>query len=186
MFCNQCGTQIEDGVAFCSNCGAKVAPAAPQEQTPVAAAPQQTMGWFKFLIYFSVFAGAVLNLVTGIQLLTGSVYGDSAALVYAVFDGLKGLDTVVGIASLAVAALGVYTRFQLSGYKKNGPKLLTALYAAALAVSLIYVIGINATLPELVVKNVDMTSMYVSMVTSVVMMVVNHIYFKKRADMFVK
>jgi hypothetical protein len=152
----------------------------------VAAAPQQAMGWFKFMIYFGLFAGAVLNLINGIQMLTGSIYGDSAALVYAVFEGLKGLDTIVGIAMIAVAALGVYTRFQLSGYKKNGPKLLTALYAAVLVVDLIYIIGINATLPELLVKNVDMTSMYASMVAAVVMMIVNHIYFKKRADLFVK
>ncbi len=27
MFCQQCGTQIEDGLAFCTNCGAKQVPA---------------------------------------------------------------------------------------------------------------------------------------------------------------
>lgn len=45
MFCEKCGTQLEDGTLFCTNCGAKqdvpeVAPAFTPEAT--AAAPQQT------------------------------------------------------------------------------------------------------------------------------------------------
>ncbi|MCR5801792.1 MAG: zinc ribbon domain-containing protein [Lachnospiraceae bacterium] len=39
MFCNNCGTKIEDGDMFCSNCGTPVPQAAPVPQ-PVAPAPQ--------------------------------------------------------------------------------------------------------------------------------------------------
>lgn len=38
MFCYQCGAQIEDGLAFCTNCGAKLVKEEPQ-QTTVEAAP---------------------------------------------------------------------------------------------------------------------------------------------------
>ena len=32
MFCQKCGSEIGEGVAFCQNCGAPVAPAEPQSQ----------------------------------------------------------------------------------------------------------------------------------------------------------
>lgn len=185
MFCNQCGTQVEDGIKFCPKCGAGVAAAAPQE-APVAVATQLPMKWYKFVIFFALFASAVVNVVNGFKLLTGAVYGDSAALVYAVFGDLKGLDTIIGIGMLALAAYAIFVRFQLTGYKKAGPKLLLGLYVADVALGLVYIIGINSILPEMVAKNVDVSTLYVSVATSVVCIIANYIYFKKRADLFVK
>ena len=45
MFCQQCGTQIEDGLAFCTTCGAKQLTAEPvPAPTPVAAPVNTTVG----------------------------------------------------------------------------------------------------------------------------------------------
>lgn len=155
------------------------APAAP-------AKPAMSMGWFKFLIYFSLFASAVLNAINGFMLLTGATYDGGAELVYRMFDGLQGVDSLVGILSLALAALAIFTRFQLAGYKKSGPMLLLAVYAGNAVVNLVYVIGVSAILPELVRNAIDFTSFYSGIVTSIAMIAINAAYFKKRAHLFVK
>ena len=74
------------------------------------------MRWFKFLIYFSLFAGALLNLGNAVIYLTGSGYDGKADLVWAFFDGLKGLDTFMGIACILIAIFQVFTRFKLSSF----------------------------------------------------------------------
>ena len=142
------------------------------------------MGWFSFLIYFGLFAGAVLNLISGINLLTGELYDGYAEFVYAVVDGLQALDMFVGGACIALACLGVYTRFRLSGYHTNGPKMLNSLYLSVIAVQLIYIIGIYAIFED-AADTIDFTNAYINIAVGCVMMAVNTSYFKKRAHLFV-
>jgi len=151
--------------------------------------PDMPMGWFKFLIYFSLFAGAVLNAIDGIMTMTGAHYNmqreGMSEVVYRMFDGLQAMDMIMGIGGIALAVLGIYTRMRLAGYYQNGPKMLTILYIAALAVTVIYLVGVIAVVPG--VENfIDFTSQISSIAASVVMIVINNIYFKKRAHMFVK
>lgn len=158
---------------------------APVGYPPVVFVEEPPMKWFKFLIYFSLWAGAVLNAITAIGMLTGSIYGAEAELVYAVFSDLKGLDTLMGVLSLALAAFGIFTRFRLAGYKRNGPLMLMIVYIASALLNLIYVIGLNAALPSIALEMIDTTSAYSSIISSVVMVIVNHIYFKKRSHLFI-
>jgi hypothetical protein len=210
MLCNHCGTSFESG-NFCPNCGAPVAgnqeqgqsydPNAQQNgyqqpgfdpnngyQQPYAydITPPLSMGWFKFLINFAIFAGAVLNVISGISLLTGSVYGEDAALVYEVFDNLKMIDVIFVVLLIALAAFGVFTRFRLSGYYKNGPLMLIALYAFVIVADLGYMIALYAVLPEMVTNELDLSSTISSAVTSVAMIVINFSYFKKRSHLFTR
>lgn len=191
MFCSKCGTQIPDNAGFCTSCGNPVASqATPAYQQPLAqpAEPALSMKWFKFLIYFGLWAGAILNIVlNGVVMLNGLHYGDAetAKLVYAMFEDLKSLDTLCGVFAIAVGVFGIYTRFQLAGFKKKGPMLLTLVYAGAIAFNLIYIIGCNSVLPEYILSEMDYSSIYSNTVTSAVMIFVNIAYFKKRAHLFV-
>lgn len=215
MFCTKCGASCEENAKFCASCGNAMQPQVPQQpvyqppqqpqqpvyqppvyQQPVYQAPyyqnqplteqyQLPMKWFKFLIYFSLFAGALLNVVSAIPLLTGSVYEGAADLVYAMFEGLQAVDMLAGILMLATAVVGVYARFRLAKYCQNGPKMLTVLYIMAAAINLFYLIGVSAVLPEGVMESVDTTSSITSIVTSVIMIFVNRTYFQKRAHLFV-
>lgn len=155
------------------------------QNQPMVEQNQLPMKWFKFLIYFALFAGAVLNVISAIPMLTGSIYEGSADLVYAMFEGLQAVDMLSGLLMLATAAIGVYTRFRLAKYCQNGPKMVTVLYIMAVAVNLFYLIGVSAVLPEAVLESVDMTSSITSIVTSVIMIFVNRTYFQKRAHLFV-
>ena len=201
MFCTNCGSQVADGARFCTSCGAAIPaaapqPAQPQYQQPQPAQPQsqyqqpiqtptQGMKWFHFLIYFGLFAGAVINVINGIMAITGAQYDGSAKLVYRMIDGLQTLDVIYGLALLATAALGIYARFRLAGYRKNGPHMLIVVYLVVAIAQLVYLIGLYVVLPEIVMDAVDTSSVIGGIIGSGIAVAINTTYFKKRAHLFV-
>ncbi len=177
--CPNCGSAINEGQNFCLKCGAAITP--PTEQHP--------MKWYKFLIYFSLFAGAVLNVIAAILYITGAVYpatsgGQATAkLVYEVYgSSLKTVDVLYGIVMLCLAAFCIVTRFKLSGFKKGAPVYLYVVYIADVVLTLIYNIALTAAtnIPSIfTVSNIS------SIIATVIMVILNYIYFKKRQDLFV-
>ena len=207
MRCYNCGSEVPEGMAYCNYCGQPVQQAQyqqpqyqqpqyqqpqyqqPQYQQPYYQPPQNTqppmgMAWYKFLIYFALFAGAILNLISGISMLNGT-YTENAELVYGFFDGWEALDQLTGALMIGAAVLGFVTRFRLSGYCKNGPTLLKLTYVAAAAINLVYVIGINSILSSAMLSQLDFTSFYTSIAVSIAMVAANHVYFDKRSHLFV-
>ena len=159
-------------------------PAAPM--SPLQAASQTYgMGWFKFLIYFALFAGAILNIAQGAMMLSGEQYDGVAELVYAMFDGLQGLDMGVGIALIALAILQLVTRFRLAGFRRGADKLIVTCYVSIAVIEMVYVIGFLAIMPEHIVEDMDLSSSISSTVLAVAMTVVNSAYFNKRKALFV-
>lgn len=151
------------------------------DSSPIADMP---MKWHKFLIYFSLWAGALSNVLSGIGLLTGSIYnasGADAEMIYRYYDGLKGMDVLFGVVSLVMAVLLIVTRFALAGYKENGPKLLIACYAASAVVAIIYPLIVTSITGLGFAELFDATSL----VTGIVMCIVNKNYYDKRTHMFV-
>lgn len=192
MFCLKCGARLDDNATFCPACGAAqrngAQPSSTRTPAPVKVDDGTPMNWYKFLIYFALFAGPLLNLISGFRLMTGSVYDGVENYVYAVFDGLETLDMIVGLGMLALAALGIYTRFRLAGFYSNGPQMLLMTYAADAALSLIYIIGFYMVMPDSVSRYMDtsdvLTSYFVGLGVSVAMIFANKTYFGKRAHMF--
>lgn len=147
------------------------------------------MKWYKFLIYFSLFAGAVLNFISGIMCMNGTQYegdGITADMVYAFYDGLKETDMIFGIACIVSAVLLIYTRFLLAGYKRNAPMMVTVSYAFTCVASLIYVIAVSVILSNAGIDASETISSEIpSLIGAAVMIVVNYIYFNKRKALFV-
>ena len=216
MFCSKCGNQVADGAAFCDKCGAQLnaqppqAPQQPQQpyQAPTqpqydpnqfAQAPEQpygfapqapalTMKWYKFLIYFLLFAMGILNALGGIMALTGSQYGSAleAKLVSAFFSDLKTIDIIYGIACIALGAFQIYTRFQLAGYKKNAPNCVIAMYIATAAITAIYSFSVVAIVPDEIVAHSELIGRGIgSIIGAGVVGYLNKIYFDKRKHLFV-
>lgn len=220
MFCPNCGNQVAEGQSFCANCGTKMqAPAQPvqqpvqptyeqpvqqsvqptyaqpvqqpvYQQAPEQLQPQHPMKWYKFLIYFSLFASAVLNTISGIVALTGNQYTvngkNVSELIYGIFDGLQVFDMVFGAACLALAVLAVYTRFRLSGFYANGPKMLNAVYIVAAILNLAYVIGVSVIVDGYNDITFDYSSQIAQLAISIAMVCANTTYFNKRKELFVK
>ena len=238
MFCKHCGSNVAPGLLFCTKCGTKVQGTpttirpinTPTELTPpvypgtAAGFPTYPthhfpMAWYKWLIYFSLFAGAVMNAITGLLLLTGKFYSfvigiavKIAAMIYSVPEyyiegsfpfpiehidkylyeaspALQFLDITYGIMVVGLVVLGIYTRFALSGYKSNGPKMIVTLYVSAILVSvfrivseLLLVISIGGKITNETMITVFI--MFIPIIVNIIIAIANHSYFKKRAVLF--
>ena len=195
MYCQHCGSRLEEGVKFCVNCGA------PQEESPENAeypeqfaypkepvgpqGPELGMKWYKFLIWVSLVFGALLNLVEGIRALTGGHYamaGGDAAFIYDYYGGgLRACDMIYGLLLIALAVFMIYTRFRLSGFRRNGPACLNIVYASVAVCSLVYILVAGAVVGESLMDSGTVSSI----VTSGIMIAVNTVYFNKRKHMFI-
>lgn len=211
--CSKCGTQLEDNIQFCHNCGSKVENQAetsapvenvvnnapiygqqpPQNQfyTPAEPKVQHPMKWYKFLIYFSLFFGALINFVFGFNYITGGIYfvlsnGEvSADMVYGYYGGgLKALDVLYGIIMIALAGFSIYSRFRLAKYKSNGPMCINILLGAGAGLTLLYNIA-SLAITGLNFNEVFNSQVITSIAVSVGMAFGNHFYFKKRKDLFI-
>lgn len=193
MFCTKCGKEIS-GQRFCPNCGAENRNVGDQtfsstnkSNTFDVSVTQNVMPmkWYKFLIYFALIAGAIVNFATGITMVTGSVYevqsGVSADAVYSMYDGLKTIDVIYGLALFAVAILGFVTRSKLANYKADGPKFVYMVYGISAIVVLLYNILVGAVTG----LNVFNASVVTSFIVQLVMIWANMKYFGKRAHLFV-
>jgi len=214
MFCPKCGTANADTNTVCTNCGQPLAPAQapqqpqyqqPQYQQPYQQAPYQQdpkgwynghpMGWYKFLIYFALFASCVGYAITGIVSFV-SIGSYSTYEYFGVSTGfLKFWCVVYGLAVIALAVFAIIVRNALASLKAVGPKFLLYLYCAAAGLSIINFIITMATLGS-VFSLLDayfpgttagvVVGFIFSLAISVVMIILNKIYFDKRKDIFVK
>ncbi len=143
------------------------------------------MKWFKFLIYFSLWANAVLNGINALQLFNGDVYDGLAETVYSVFPKIKTLDMVYAIGYLGLAAFAIIVRFRLAGYKQGAPTLLHAMLILNVAAYFSYAFFASNVI------NVSFTDMLnasdtIYAVVSIIMLFLNIGYFNRRAHMFNK
>lgn len=140
------------------------------------------MGWYKFLINFALWLGAIANLAMGVAYLTGLIYSGDKELVYSVFTSIKYYDTAYGIGCCLLAVLQIVARFSLAGYKKNGPALLNFCYFFGAAISLVYVLMVDRLLPP---EASTFADVFPSIIVSIAILIYNVIYFRKRKELFV-
>ncbi len=171
MFCPKCGHSIDSSAQFCQNCGAPVAAPAgnPFQQ------PQMPMKWYKFLIYFALWAGGILNIINGIM----TFFQKSLYIEFAI------INFVYSIALIALGAFSIYTRYRLAGFYKNGPQLLLYVYIANAALTVAYSALAYIATPLAPIIT-DMVSITATVITSAVMVGLNNVYFQKRSHLFTK
>lgn len=142
------------------------------------------MKWFKFIIWVQLFLNAILNVREGIIGLTGAQYDGMAERVYRFYENLKIYDTIYGVAVILLAAYAIWVRFKLSGFKKDGPMMYFICLGANIVIPLIYVALASG---EIGVSMGDVLSngSSTTIVGSIIMLVVNIVYFKNRKHLFV-
>ena len=153
-------------------------------------AAYQSMGWHKFLIYFSLWVGAIGNILGGIVYLVGGQYmsvnpytgelTSYSSRIYDYYEGLQGIDIAMGIAFIATGIMFAIARNALANYKENALKLLMVAYGNAIADNVVYMIFISAIIGTEAISS----SFVISLIGSIVMTVVNYIYYKNREYMF--
>lgn len=165
------------------------------QNQPVQNPVTQTLGmkWYKFLIYFSLFASAVLNFSTSLMYFTGEIHNINSETarsewVYAFYPSLKGLDVFFGVVALVLCVGAIFVRFQLAKFKKNGPLFYFILIGINIVTSIIYIIAYAIILAD--VNNYTTTitispSQISGLIGNVVILILNIIYFNKRKHLFV-
>lgn len=153
-------------------------------QNSVAPTQSTPMKWHKFLIYFGLWLGGILTILTGVGLVTGSAYessGVSAEQVYSVFPSLQPVDVVMGIVAILIGALIIVARFDLAHFKQNGPKRLYIIYGANAAYALVYPLLISTMTTLSFTELLDIGSL----IGSILGIVINKVYYDKRMHLFV-
>jgi hypothetical protein len=152
MFCPECGKTMEEGVLFCTNCGAKLGETL-QAVSPTIQLIRKPMG-VMFVVFFTSFMGLVMMLVGAISNIVGYVglgivgeipFGGALAEVSTskwrlFFLGLEGYFTLLlGIFNLT-AAYGLWNLIEW------GRRLAVVLYIIAIPLSFFSLIGLRLTI----------------------------------------
>ena len=151
--------------------------------------PTHSMGWYKFLINFSLIFGPIGNFILGLAMMTGGHYtqdGENySAAIYKAIPELQFGDIFLAIALFALGIYGLWIRSELAEYKSGSPSHLITMQILSAVAIFIYLIIVYSALGEKATS--EMTTYTTStLIGSVVMIIVNYIYFEKRADMFDK
>ena len=146
---------------------------------------EPSMKWHQFLIYFALWASAVMAVLNGARLLTGSHYGSEEVTkqVYTYYEGLKSADTFFGVLLMGLAAYLIYTRFQLAGFKKGAPQKLLIAYGLNLALNVGYILTVS-NVTKLSMSELMDSSTSSGIVISIAMLIANYLYYQKRAHLF--
>ncbi len=186
MTCPKCNSDVLNDAKVCKFCGADLSAQKAeigQQTAPNVPEIAYEMKWFKFLIYFLLFADAALRTINGIMMITGGV---SRGGMYEAYAFLQPVDIVFGIIVFGLAALCVYTRFQLSGFRKNSPKLFYALNALmtffSVAYDIIYLVVVSLEANKIFVS--DIVDIGVTLISTAVYIFLNAIYFDRRKHLF--
>lgn len=200
-FCPECGANLAPVPSAAPEESAPAAPAAPEIPTPfdptpydpapysadsfasadVAAAPQRGMKWFKFIIYFQLWASMLVYLVTAGKYLTGAYYEGSAEMVYDFFPALQPLDIVMGVFCLALAVYAVVVQRALAKFRAKGPMMYYLMYIVNTAATVLYLL-----IGSIIIGQSAFTAEVAgSIIGSLVMLFVNIPYFNNRKHLFV-
>lgn len=145
------------------------------------------MAWYKFLIYFALIAGAIINLIYSLNYISGGIYfvetnGEvSAEQVYAYYGtGLQVVDVFYGLFLIAFAILAFVVRHKLANYEPDSLKFVKIFYSLSAGAPFLYAILVAAiTGQSLAVQAVT------SAIVGLIFLLLNIKYFNKRAHLFV-
>lgn len=163
----------------------------PYPQVQVNPVQNHPMAWFKFIIYFQLFANMVIMVYNALHGFLGIAYGDDAALIYAFYPGLKAVDVIYGLICIALIVGAFIVRQRLAHYKKNAPMQYILFVAAVLVMGLLHTIAgvavISAAVPYAAGAGMaDVAGNILGTVIGAAIFIpVNYIYFNKRKELFV-
>lgn len=153
------------------------------------------MKWYKFLIYFWLFAEIAWAVLAAVLYCTGWIHWTSRDATYSATPFLQAVDTFYGLAFIYFAFATLFARKALSWNQRKGPKSFCTLYiwkavAAALHTMLPLIssnvfdykfgLGILIALGMIVIAPLITPQFHYNLIIAIV----HHFYFKNRADKF--
>ena len=141
------------------------------------------MKWHKFLIYFALWAGAILNGISGISTLF-SCFGGEYAAVYDAYPALLGLDIFSSLCLIGIAVFQFITRNALARFSRKAPQMVVWLYASTVILSVLQVVAVWLV-SGVGLSYVMTPDMWLILIEGALMTWANQVYYRKRAEMFV-
>ena len=153
--------------------------------------PELGMKWFKYLIYFQLFFSAAEYLFQAVCMIFNfqNRYTQELFNLNCFNRDLRPVGVILGILWLIPAAMTLYARFELAGFKKEAPKKFIILVAATQVLTCAGEIFVK--LSELYIVDArNVIGAVLALVLSYalggfVFIYPNIVYFKKRAHLFV-
>ena len=144
------------------------------------------MKWHKFLIYFALWAGAILNGISGIQMLSGALHTDNLMLwgLYGLSAGLQAFYIVSGVLQIGLGVLQICARMALARLSRRGPRMAVWNYALSFILNALTIL-LASVLFGMPINALMDWSMWLILIEGALMTWANQVYYRKRAAMFV-
>ncbi len=144
------------------------------------------MMWYTFLVSFALIAGAVINSISSLGFLTGSIYtvwsNTTAEKVYLQYgNGLRILDMTYGFLLIVIVILTIVLRNKLVNFESDAPKFVVFFYSLLVILPLSYTL-IGSAITELPIS----TNAIASLIASLLLLFANIRYFRRRSYLFTK
>lgn len=194
MYCSRCGENNDNSAKFCRKCGAPLvqnqnnAPIRENLQMNTYTTSQKTQGmkWYKFIIYVQLILLPLSEIVNCYLTFSKKKLGDYTYYIYSFSPGIRMLDIFSCLAGIVILVAAIYVRMQLAGFKKGAPQKYLLLLVGQTARGIIYILGLSVLLNDISGIGYSTSFEWLQIVSLIVMVIVNHIYFDKRKQYFVK
>ncbi|MDO4731288.1 MAG: zinc ribbon domain-containing protein [Clostridia bacterium] len=140
------------------------------------------MAWYKFLIYFALVFGAIINIVGGFMTIISIFQGDAYySWLYDLNPALRIIDVLYELFVIAMGVFGLVVRHKLANYDPDAPILVKIFFLINVCVPFLYTI---------IVAVITQHPIFIAMglfspIYPLIVLLANIKYFNKRAHLFV-
>jgi hypothetical protein len=142
--------------------------------------------WFWLIINFTLYASALMHLGNGISAITGAHHKVDTEKLYRLYPAIKTLDIGCGIFLILLSVFIIYTRFRLAHFRRRAPLLLAFTYLSVCLHDVVYFTAAVIILPHPYDTELNLFSFGFGVANAVILLIIDHIYFKKREHLFIK
>ena len=208
-YCPECGERVDGNTQFCPKCGAAIKAQGPTVGTsyrsmPVPETirepeqyalnvqdnPVYPMKWHKFLIYFLLFFNAAVNLFSAYVYFTGrsAIPGAGTSLhVYNLVPFVAVMDKIYAAVLLVLAVCFIVVRMKMAQFRKDAPELYILLLIVNAAAALVYMFALSILVSGFMSMSIwGLAEIIGRVIGAAIMVIANHIYYKKRKSMFIR
>ena len=143
------------------------------------------MKWHKFLIYFALWAGAIDNGISGIQMLSNALNPNSLMWgLYGLSTGLRAFYIVSGVFSFGLGVFQICTRMSLARLSRRGPRMAVWNYALSFILNALLILFASVLFGMPINALMDW-SVWLILIEGALMTWANQVYYRRRAKLFV-
>ncbi len=138
--------------------------------------------WYKFLIYFALWAMAFINIAIGIIFISGTHYkllSLTKNVVYSYYLDLQKVDKFLGYVHILISIYIINVFYNLFGLKKGSLNMLLAMHVIIIFFRVLYFIVCPLNLQAFKLYNI------LSLIINILLIIFNYCYLRKCRQTFI-